>query len=915
MENIMLENSIITVTPSLCTGCAACYNVCPKNAIQMDYDDEGFWHPVIQNSLCINCGLCKNVCPAEDVLKMHKDRPNCFAVMAANDTLRKNSSSGEMFGLLADFVRQQGGYVCGAAFSTDLTLRHVIVSAQESLEPLMGSKYLQSHVGKTFKKIKELLDKNQWVLFCGTPCQVAGLNKFLNKGYDKLITADLMCHGGPSPKAFKKYVAEAFPHETVVDYRFREKGIHGWGNSETVYLKNKKEIRRIKGPSSFFRIFRSCISVRESCGTCKAASLPRQGDFTLADAWLIRQISPAFDDSHGTSIVSVNSDKAETIFNSLKDQMKLCEPIPLDWVLTHGQPMNRPFKATPFHHKRFFELLRSNSFERAASYTLQGKFDVAVVGVWYGCNYGSLLTYYSLYSYLKSLGLLVLMVDKSPLAKGDPELNPKFHSRKFCIRHYGDRMSRPRFPERMFELNKFADTFILGSDQVLHKNCLEFTKNSFLLNFVDDTKKKIAFSSSFGHETDSNPPEKRAEIGYLLRRFDHIGLREETGVQILRDNYGVNDATTVVDAIFLNDVAFYKKLSEESLLTEKEPFIVTYILDPNPEIKKALLHISSQLKCKLINLLDGATFRFAKNAEALGLDAVENLEVQDWLYYFCNARFVVTDSYHGTCFSVLLNKDFITFANPKRGLARFKTILTMTGLENRIVFDPKEVQYNKKLFEAIDYIPVNNVMASQIDKTKTWLHNALFSPKRIVNDAKWDLEVVNTIKNTNHEYDHYLTLDSGEDALVRHIEIYDYLDKLRLDISKYLILISVKDTPGLALNRRIAVKLNNIGVINNLANKHWHGFISVINGGKNIFESLADNKGVHYSGYIEGNYIDIDSKPFKQGNISRILINGKNFSLNRRGLNFVIFDITKDKVVDTVNFDTHDKLLRCNRVE
>ena len=911
----MLENSIITVPSALCTGCAACYNKCPKDAIKMDYDNEGFWHPVVQESLCVNCGLCKKVCPAEDVLKIHKERPACFAVMVADDELRKKSSSGGMFGLLANFVRHQGGYVCGAAFSADLTLRQTIVSAQESLEPLLGSKYLQSYVGKVFIKIKEILEKDQWVLFCGTPCQVAGLNKFLAKEYDKLITADLMCHGGSSPKAFKKYIAETFPNEMVVDYRFREKTMHGWGYSETAYTQEQKEIRRLRGASSYLSLFRSCISVRESCGTCKAASLPRQGDFTLADAWLIRQISPDYDDGHGTSIVSVNSTKAEKVFAALKSNMKLCEPIPLDWVLTHGQPMGHPFKPTPFHHKRFFELLHSNSFERAASYTFQGKFDVAVVGVWYGCNYGSLLTYYSLYNYLKSQGLMVLMVDKSPFVKGDPEMNPNFHSRKFCIRHYGDRMSHPRLPEKMFELNKFADTFILGSDQVLHKNCLEFTKNSFLLNFVEDTKKKIAFSSSFGHEKDSNPPEKRAEIGRLLRRFDYLGLREETGVQILRDNYGVTDATTVVDAIFLNNAAFYKKLSEESQIVEKEPFIVTYILDPNPEIRKALLYISSQLKCKLVNLLDGATFRFAKNAEALGLDAVQNLEVQDWLYYFCNAKFVVTDSYHGTCFSVLLNKDFITFANPKRGLARFKTILTMAGLENRIVFDPKDVQHNKKLFEHIDYMPVNSVMAAQIDRTKTWLNNALFSPKRIINDAKWNMEVINTSHNTEDTVDSYLRLNKGEDALVRYTSLSEYLDQLKNNKSRYIILISVKDTPGLALDKRISVKLNDIGVINDLMNKHWHGFISVICAGNNLFEILEDNKPVHYSGYILGNYIDIDSKPFKNGNVSRIFINKRNFSLNRRGLNFVIFDIEKNKVIDTVNFDTHDKLLKCSRVE
>ncbi len=910
----MRKNSIETVSSSLCTGCAACYNKCPQNAISLEWDDEGFWHPVVKGQ-CINCGFCKKVCPAEEVLKRNDEEPACFAVMAKDEDLRKKSSSGGMFGLLAGFVRRQGGYVCGAAFTEGLNLNHVIVSPGESLAPLMGSKYLQSNIGKSFSDIQRLLESGEWVLFCGTPCQVAGLNKFLNKEYEKLLTADLMCHGGSSPGAFKQYIAETFPHENIVDYRFREKTLHGWGHSENAYTKDGREIRRIKGASTYFKMFRSCISVRKSCGVCKAASLPRQGDFTLADAWLIRQISQAFDDGHGTSLISVNNARAKRIFDELKDEMKLCESIPLEWVCTHGQPMNKPFRATTFHHKRFFELLRSNTFERAASYTTRGKFDVALLGVWYGCNYGSLLTYYSLYSYLRKLGLLVIMVDKPPSVKNDPEMRPQFHSRKFCIRHYGDRMSRPRLPERMFELNKFVDTFLLGSDQVLHKNCLVFSKNSFLMNFVDDMKKKIAFSSSFGHEQDPNPPENRPEIGRLLRRFDHIGLREETGVQILRRNYGVNNAETVMDAIFLNDVDFYKNLSEESRICEKEPFIASYILDPSAEIREALLYISQKLNCKLVNMLDGATWKFKKNLELLGLDAVSNLEVQDWLYYFCNSQFIVTDSYHGTCFSVLLNKNFITFANKKRGITRFKTILGLTGLENRLVFDPKDVMKNKEIFDNIDYTYANNVLKFQIDRTKSWLNNALFSRKEIINEAKFDLNISNCAYNHIFKNSDYVILNSNEDALVKYTSLIDYLVYLRNNIYRYIIFISVRDTPGLALNGDIASKLNSIGVKNNLCGKHWYGFVSVIDSGNNIFEEIKENSSVHYSGYVEGLHIFVDSAPFKSGNISKIIINGDDFSLNRRGLNFVIFDKSQNRVVDTVNFDTHLGGYYCTRVE
>ncbi|MEE1289988.1 MAG: polysaccharide pyruvyl transferase family protein, partial [Spirochaetota bacterium] len=130
-------------------------------------------------------------------------------------------------------------------------------------------------------------------------------------------------------------------------------------------------------------------------------------------------------------------------------------------------------------------------------------------------------------------------------------------------------------------------------------------------------------------------------------------------------------------------------------------------------------------------LLDGATYIFNKNEKALGLPGVKNLEVQDWLYYLINAKFVITDSYHGTCFSILFNKDFITIGNKIRGLTRFKMVLGLTKLENRFVFEPAEIIENEKLLEPINYDYANKVLNIEIEKTRKWLLNALAAPKKI----------------------------------------------------------------------------------------------------------------------------------------------------------------------------------------
>lgn len=739
----MKLNSIQKISHADCTGCGACYNICPKNAIEMKLNDEGFWAPFLSEENCVDCGKCIATCPAIDILKFNNPEPDCYVAIAADEKLRMKSSSGGIFGILADYVLEQNGYVCGAAYTPNFLLEHVIVDNKKDLEKLRGSKYLQSNTKDCFNKIKELLEEKKMVLYCSTPCQVAGLNKFLNKNYDTLITVDLLCHGGPSPNAFKKYLAETYPNKKIKDYKFRDKSFFGWVAHENIYFKNGKEVHIPREVSPYFRAFLPCFSVRESCGTCKASSLPRQGDFTLGDAWEIHKINKDYSDGKGTSIVSINNDKAKSLIGKIREKTRLFETIPLEWVLTHGQPFARPFKPTSIFRHRFFEMLPHNTFERAVEYTEQGKYDVAVVGVWYGWNYGSLMTYYSIYNFLTKNGYLTLMVDKPILHENDIELDPNFHSRKFCIKHYRDRMSHPRPPKHMWELNRYADTFLLGSDQVLHYNLMSYTQNTHCLNFVEDSKKKIAFSSSFGHEKDSNKPEERGEIGRLLRRFDYIGLREESGVDIMKKNYGVNNATTVMDAIFLSEPDLYKKIAAESNKNETEPFIATYILDPNSEIKKALLHISEKLNCKLINLLDGAAFTFDKNEEALGLPGVKNLEVHDWLYYLINAKFIITDSYHGTCFSILFNKDFITIGNKKRGLTRFKMVLGITKLENRYVSEPAEILENENLLEHIDYEYANSVLNIEIEKTKKWLLDALAAPKEIRNSAKYYLDTKN----------------------------------------------------------------------------------------------------------------------------------------------------------------------------
>lgn len=747
--------AIDVVSADLCTGCGACNNSCPVSAISMQYDGEGFWAPTIDHAKCVDCGLCEKICPALHPKYGNDPRPQTFAVWA-DDRLREVSSSGGVFSVLAEYVLGKGGSVCGAAYDADMNLRQVIINTPEALAPLRGSKYLQSDSGDCYKQIKALLENGTPVLFCGVPCQIAGLHNSLGeKKYENLITVDLLCHGGVAPRVFQRYLQECYPGKKVVDFRFRDKSVYGWIASANAYFADGTECHLSREEDLYNRAFVACYSARKSCGTCRFSVLPRQGDFTLGDFWGCKNYDPKFDDGRGTSLVFANNERAKELFTQLRARFPLCEEIDLDYILTKtGQPLSHPFKKTSFMHDRFYFYLRYGTLEKAVTYCEKGKFDVALVGVWYGWNYGSVLTNYALYRYLRNLGLLVLMVEKPCQQKDskDIELNPKLHSRAFAVKHYGTNISRPRMPEEMQQLNQYADIFMTGSDQLWHYNVEHYSKGAFLLNFVDASHKRIAYSTSFGHDKDFTPKEELRERISQFKKFDHISVREDSGVDILK-RYGIG-AVKVLDPVFIADRAIFDELADMVTEEDAEPYIAAYILDPSEEKTQALLRISETLGLKLKVMLDGMPSKYEQNKQKIGLPVLEKPSVETWVHCLKNASFIVTDSYHGTCFSIIFEKNFLAFGNKIRGFARFKTVFDIIGNEERLITDPAAEIDASLLQKDIDYAAVREKLAPYIEFSKEWLHNAIYSDKvidelpvyRIV-DKKTEREGNQEIKN------------------------------------------------------------------------------------------------------------------------------------------------------------------------
>ena len=308
-----------------CTGCGACQNVCPKKCINIVIDNEGFYKYNINFDFCIKCKLCRKVCPSNGYKDpIEKKRPLGYLCWNLNNNVRLQSSSGGIFSILAEEVIDNKGEVWGAAFDGDFNLNHVRINCKKELPKLRGSKYIQSYTGYTFKETKEALTNGKYVLYSGTPCQIAGLYKFLEKDYDKLVTCDLICHGVCSTKVFKDildYYENRYKSK-IVDIKYRDKK-KGWSNSSVkIKFDSGKELSEVRNISMLAYGFAAGFTNNKICGMCEHATIPRRADFTLGDYGAKDYRSYGNKNiNDGISVLLINSSKGFNFFQLIKNKM------------------------------------------------------------------------------------------------------------------------------------------------------------------------------------------------------------------------------------------------------------------------------------------------------------------------------------------------------------------------------------------------------------------------------------------------------------------------------------------------------------------------------------------------------------------------------------------------------------------
>lgn len=351
-------------SPQDCTGCLACVNVCPQQALKIDVDNEGFYVPSLNAEKCTECLLCQNRCPILNPVTNKSFKQYGYACWSKNEKIRKESSSGGVFTELATTILTENGVVYGAAFNEKLELEHIGVTTISELEKLRGSKYLQSNIQNTYYNIKKNLQKGNPVLFTGTPCQVAGLRSFLHKDYEKLITVDFVCHGVPSPLLFTKYKQwlENKYQSSIISYKFRDKK-KSWQcyNTKAQFQSGECYIGSWF-KDSFMRIFLRDYPLRNSCYHCSYTNMCRMGDLTIADFWGYKaQNKVQKNNDKGISMVLVNTPQGEAIISKAQDKLISFERTAHE-ISQSQKSLSKPWEK-PTNRSEFWNDLINKPFE------------------------------------------------------------------------------------------------------------------------------------------------------------------------------------------------------------------------------------------------------------------------------------------------------------------------------------------------------------------------------------------------------------------------------------------------------------------------------------------------------------------------------------------------------------------------
>lgn len=783
-----------------CYGCGGCEKVCPKSAISMrDINGEGFLYPVLDNNKCIECGLCTKKCPA---LVRYKGEqtfyPHSFAIKSNSDIAEKSSSAG-VFSVFAEYMHSKGGWVCGAVYDEAFNVYHVLTKELDVIQQMKKSKYVQSNLKNVYGEIREKLENSENVFFSGTPCQVAGLMNFLGKEYSNLLTMDIVCHGVPSPGLWRKYLDENYDITTIKNIDFRHKGFEGLYGSQflKIVYNDGKEVISDNTEDFYYTHFQAKLGLRKSCGNCQYAVSPRVGDVSTGDFWGAPKVRPDLLDGKKISILLLNTFKGRKIFEELKERFELCSEISFADALNS----NRNGVKSYMHPKResFFKDVNAMTFNDAVKKNLfPERYDIIIFGPTFNNNYGAIMTYFALYKLLENQGYKVALACRPNDEKRTTDTSA------FLLKHVKTVAKTKAYYKHY---SWMSDMILLGSDQVWNYKLFGGGKNNneFFLDFCDENTKKVSYASSYGmnYLTTYNGKQSAYPLhNKLMKRFDYVSVREKDGVDISEREFDVQ-AEYVLDPVFLLDSSIYSKLANEAINKPKTPYLVSYFLTASDQFNALLQYTSEYLNLDMVNMGTGEKHLIEEQSKKTIGGCCADLIVEEWINNIKNSEFVVTDSYHCMCFSIIFRKNFVIIQK-HWGLSRIVSLLELLGLEERRIGSFDEIKQKQYLLkQKIDYDKVYDKLNKKIAESLGWLNNAILSPKKVVVCRK-SANVNNSLKSTKH--------------------IIEYFEKLSEHIDDYVIISCVHGADGVnapamlikQFGQSIMHKSNHYGFIENV---------------------------------------------------------------------------------------------------
>ena len=675
---------------------------------------------------------------------------NAYIIQSKDNNLIQKSSSGGMFAQLAKYVLSQNGIVFGCEMvrtEEGFDVRHIYIENEKDLYKLQGSKYVQSNLGNTIKQAKEFLDNGRLVLFSGTPCQIAGLKAFLKQDYKNLITVDLSCEGTPSLNIFNDYIKYLEKHvikNKIIDFKFRSKKYFGWSTSGFVAIyKDKNTIKEKVLPqntSSYFCCFLNGHILQDRCFSCKFTGINRTGDITIADAWGVEKEYPEllkqkFEKNKGVSLILVNSEKGNKIFNIIKNNL-IYNNIDIKKLRKYNHPLRHPSIAKS-DRELYLSAYKTGGYEKLEDVfkkTLGWKFnyykiknktpklikniiklfmnkkekvDCLLYTMFYHSNYGSLLTAYALQKIIENLGYKTRHINIG---------NVHGYNKPF-IKKYLKLTNKIVTLNDFKKLNKLTEVFILGSDNLINlfQNDLSWVARS-LLNFTQNNKKRIMISGSIGEwDGKTQNQEEHDYIKYLLNRFDYLSTREKHGKQIFKDVFDC-------EADWINDPVFYLEKQDFIDLTKDVKMdysnkIMQYVLYPTEKTQKIIDYYKDNLKNEVVV--------FEGNEHVKPFSKYKNKTVEHWLSAILNSELIITDSFHCVVFSLIFNKKFVCIKNT-HATVRFTSIFKRLGINIPLIETVDDLQnYNFSYDKDIVNKNLNDIRNFAIDK----IYEQLLKPK------------------------------------------------------------------------------------------------------------------------------------------------------------------------------------------